>query len=150
MKTKAHPAETFGHLLYTIRLGLMKRAQRLLADQGFDINFTHFRVLKQISLHEPMTAKDLARAVEHDGGALTRLLDRLQEKGFIVRCTNAQDRRAVDLSLTAAGRKVLAAGQNCVTGMSADVLSDLNKAEQEQLLSLLYRVRVRLDSLEDN
>ena len=44
MKTKAHPAETFGHLLYTIRLGLMKRAQRLLADQGFAITFTHFRL----------------------------------------------------------------------------------------------------------
>lgn len=148
MPSKPNTAETFGQLLYTIRLGLIKRAQRLMAKDGFDINYTQYRVLKQLNFCKSQTAKELARAVEHDGGALTRLLDRLQELGYIARSTNATDRRAVDLSLTKAGHDTLESVQRKIRHMAAGVLNELERDEQEQLLSLLQRVRNRLDSLE--
>lgn len=149
MKTKTQTTESFGQLVHTIRLSLTRRLQRNLAKNGFDINVTQVRVLQQLSRHETMSAKELARAVEHDGGALTRLLDRLQETGCIVRRTNADDRRAVDISLTTPGRALLKSVQQCINSMYVDVLDELDRDERVQLLSLLERVRSRLDALDD-
>jgi len=138
--------ETFGLLLHTIRLSLIRRAEQLLAAKGFDLKFIQLRVLRQLSMNESLSASELARAVEHDGGALTRVLDRLQENGYVARRVSAADRRAIELSLTDAGRALWCSIQPWITQLNADVLSVLNGDEQAQLFSLLHRVRERLEA----
>jgi DNA-binding MarR family transcriptional regulator len=51
-----------------------------------------------------MTAGDLAREWHYDSGAMTRMLDRLEEKGLIRRKRSQTDRRSVLVRLTAKGR----------------------------------------------
>ena len=137
--------ETFGLLLHTVRLSLIRRAEQFLASKGFDLKFIQLRVLKQLSMHESQSATELARAVEHDGGALTRVLDRLQESGYVARRSSASDRRAIELSLTGEGRALWNSIQPWILQLNADALSPLDEREQEQLFSLLHRVRARLE-----
>jgi DNA-binding MarR family transcriptional regulator len=137
--------ETFGLLLHTIRLGLIRRAEQFLANKGFDFKFIQLRVLKQLSMHQSQSATELARAVEHDGGALTRVLDRLQESGYVVRRSSALDRRVIELSLTDEGRALWNSIQPWILQLNADALSALDGREQEQLFFLLHRVRARLE-----
>lgn len=137
--------ETFGLLLLSVRQSLIRRGEYLLATRGFDINFTQFRVMRVLGRVESLTASELARSVEHDGGAVTRLVDRLVEKGYVARRPNATDRRAVDVFMTDAGREVWSSLQDCSEQINAEVLEALDDNEQTQLFSLLHRVRDHLD-----
>ena len=51
------------------------------------------------------TASELCQIMWHDTGALTRLLDQLEERGYVERQRSTADRRVVQLQLTAAGRR---------------------------------------------
>lgn len=141
--------ETFGLLLQSIRLELIRRGERLLAQRGYGITFTQFRVLRALSLVESISATELARNVEHDCGALTRVLDRLQEMGYVARRPNVSDRRAVEVFLTEQGKKAWAPMQSCVIDMNEEALSVLTEKEQKQIFALLHRVRDHLDELPD-
>ena len=137
--------ETFGFLLLSIRLGLIKQGERLLANRGFDLNLTQLRVLGVLARFQSLSATELARNVEHDGGALTRLLDRLQEKGYVARRPNPNDRRAIEVFMTDKGRVVWDSMQDCIKQINAEVLRALDDAEQAQLFAFLHRIRDRLD-----
>ena len=137
--------ETFGLLLLSVRQSLIRRGVRLLNHSGFDINYTQFRVLKALSMTPHLSAKELARTVEHDGGALTRLLDRLQEKGYVARRPNAKDRRGIEVYMTDAGHSVWEEMQACVQQVNGEALGVLSDAEQGQLFSMLHRIGERFD-----
>jgi DNA-binding MarR family transcriptional regulator len=139
--------ETFGLLLLSVRLSLIRRGERLLASSGFDVNYTQVRVLRVLSQSESISATELARAVEHDGGALTRLLDRLQEKGYVARRPNAKDRRAIEVFMTDEGRALWESMQICVKQLNTEILDALDDDEQTQLFDLMHRIRDRLDEL---
>lgn len=52
------------------------------------------------------TAASLARDLNTDTGAMTRMLDRLEAKGLLLRSRSATDRRVVELTLTDQGREL--------------------------------------------
>lgn len=142
--------ETFGLLMLSVRQSLIRKAERMLASRGCDINLTQYRVLHTLNQVDSMSASELARCLEHDGGALTRMVDGLQEKGYVERRPHATDRRAIELVLTAAGRALWAATHHFTQQFNEDVLGVLSPAEQEQLFALMRRIRESLDQqLED-
>ena len=52
------------------------------------------------------TAASLARDLNTDTGAMTRMLDRLEAKGLLQRTRSSTDRRVVELTLTDQGREL--------------------------------------------
>jgi MarR family transcriptional repressor of emrRAB len=60
------------------------------------------------SVHEPLRPSDLSVALDATRTQVTRLLDALEHKGLLVRAQAAQDRRSLQLALTAAGAHLLA------------------------------------------
>ena len=143
---KSVQQETFGLLLLSVHHSLIRRGERLFASRGVDINYTQYRVLKALSQVQSMSASELARSVEHDGGALTRVLDRLQGKSYVARRPNAADRRAIEIYMTAKGRAAWNSIQDCGTQVNAEVFAVLSDTEQAQLFDLLHRIRDRLDA----
>ena len=59
-----------------------------------------------IWLAEPIALKDLGRLLIAEAGHPSRLVDRLVEAGLVERRSAADDRRRVELKLTAAGRRL--------------------------------------------
>jgi DNA-binding MarR family transcriptional regulator len=91
---------------------LMKRAVNLLTmtvDRGladFDMTHAQFGIFLKL-LHGPAdTAADLARELMVDTGSMTRALDRVEEKDFVKRTRSSEDRRVIQVSLTAKGREL--------------------------------------------
>lgn len=138
--------QSFGLLLHAVRMGLIRHLEQELADNDLGLNFTQYRVLKALSFCERISASELARRIDHDAGALTRLLDKMQEKGFLQRHTCAEDRRAVDISLTDAGRALIKPLRNISNRLTDVALADLSTDERAILLSLLKRVRITLEN----
>jgi len=92
---------------------LMSRARAsLLASldaelEPFELNGTQFAVLKHLGEGAAHTAADLCRLNRYDTGAMTRILDRLEEKGMVRRERGREDRRVVFLRLAPQGRALL-------------------------------------------
>jgi DNA-binding MarR family transcriptional regulator len=69
------------------------------------INRTDHRVLEIIARLGPITAGDLAAAGHLTTGAVTAVLDRLEDVGFVRRVRDTEDRRRVLVEQTPAGTK---------------------------------------------
>src|SRR5215469_10078987 len=75
--------------------------------ERFGLNSTQYVVLKHLGEGAAHTAADLCRLNRYDTGAMTRILDRLEEKGLVRRERGREDRRVVFLRLAAPGRSLL-------------------------------------------
>ncbi len=136
----AHPP-SLGMLLTMVRSEMVRAIETELAHQGLDLSFTQYLILKKAQQLGAVSATELARAVELDGGAMTRQLDQLERKGYLRRAPHEQDRRALRIELTEAGNKVW---QNTASVCSQRVMDaaqrSLDKTEQAQLHEYLERV----------
>jgi len=86
------------------------------------------------------TVAELARECGHDAGATTRLLDRLEAKGFCQRVRSQEDRRVVHIELTPAGA---AAAQDIPVTLSKvqnDYLAGFTMEEWQTLKGYLQRI----------
>jgi DNA-binding MarR family transcriptional regulator len=75
--------------------------------EPFGVTGAQFEVLKNLARSHDETAASLCRALHYDTGSMTRMLDRLQEKGLVTRQRDTGDRRLVFLRLTEAGRNLI-------------------------------------------
>jgi MarR family transcriptional regulator, organic hydroperoxide resistance regulator len=80
------------------------------------------------------------RLIERMPG-ITRLLDRLEEKGLVRRERCSDDRRLVHCWITPAGLELLAAIDNAMDRADDDAVAELNAYEMATLTALLERVR---------
>ena len=134
-------APSLGMLITMVRSEIVRAIEAELSSQGLDLSFTQYLILKKSQQLGAVSATELARAVELDGGAMTRQLDQLERKGYLRRSPHEQDRRALRIELTNAGRTVW---QNTASVCSQRVMdaaqSSMSKEEQAQLHDYLERV----------
>lgn len=71
----------------------------------------------------------LAEAVGIEGPSLVRLLDQLCEAGFAARREDPTDRRAKVLSLTPAGRALVARMEADLAALRAEIFADVSTAD---------------------
>lgn len=87
---------------------LVAVAARSLAQVADDVTLAQYRALIEIASRGPLRAADLAAALRVDRSTATRMCDRLLRKGLVSRRRLADDRRGVRISLTPAGRELVA------------------------------------------
>lgn len=80
------------------------------------------------------------RMIEEAAG-ITRLLDKLEGSGFVVRERSTPDRRQVLCQITPAGLKLLASLDRPVDAVNETALALLDESERESLVELLGAVR---------
>ena len=138
------PAVSICLLVRQVRDGLAHRLEQELASSGYPISLTQFLVLRKLDALGTMSAIDLARAVDHNPGAMTRLLDRLEAMGYLRRTPDAGDRRALRIELTEAGHALSQELRACGERMADYALRTLSADERECFVDLLARVHASL------
>lgn len=132
---------SLGMLLTMVRSEMVRAIEAELTSQGLDLSFTQFLILKKAKQLGAVSATELARAVEIDGGAMTRQLDQLERKGYLRRTPHAQDRRALRIELTDAGHAVWRdTASICSQRVITASQRSLSELEQTQLHDYLTRV----------
>lgn len=108
--------------------------------QDFGVTAAQFKVLIIVSQYGVDTPAELCRFLSLDSGSMTRMLDRLEQKGLIARSRCPQDRRQVRLELTADGDVL--AGQLPQIGASAmnELVGVLAPDELKTLEKILTKV----------
>jgi DNA-binding MarR family transcriptional regulator len=127
-----------GHLMSRARTSLLAGLDAEL--ERFGLSGMQFAVLKHLAEGAAETAADLCRYLHYDTGAMTRILDRLEQKGLVRRERCREDRRVVFLRLTAGGRaqlpRLLAAGTRVIDAH----LAGFSQAEIDALKNYLGRM----------
>ena len=97
------------------------------------------------ALHEdgPMTPSALVCRTEIDQARVSRAVDRLQEKGLVLRSRDAADRRRILLSLTEAGQRMYDELFPALADINRRIMSVLNDTEADALESYLRRLTVK-------
>lgn len=143
MSAKHYDARTFdpshnvGSLL-KMSFSLLHDA-KMAAFAGHDISFVQWIVLMKLRSGIAVTASDLCRQMRHDNGAFTRLIDQLEERGFVERQRSNEDRRVVNLVLTAAGRRKVGELLPVVVDVLNASTSTFTKTEVAELTRLLSK-----------
>lgn len=132
--------ETLGVLLGLVRTEIVRAMETELTAMGADLRFTQFLILKRLARLGPMSASELARSVELDGGAMTRQLDQLERKGYLRRCPHEQDRRALRIELTDAGNALWKQLTDCNERVLEAAQRSLSEDERQRLHDYLARV----------
>lgn len=134
---------TLGLLFRQLRDAMWARMADELDALGHDLTFSQYITLKKLAAGFA-SVTDLARAAEVNPGAMTRLLDKLEARGLIVREADASDRRALHIHLTPAGLVIWQDINQCGMRVRERAMHDMDEKEREQLTRLLERVRDNL------
>ncbi|WP_414647761.1 MarR family winged helix-turn-helix transcriptional regulator [Dyella sp.] len=132
--------ESLGLLINLVRVELVRSMEAEIAAKGMDLRYIQFVMLKRLAMLGPMTATELARSVELDGGAMTRQLDQLEGRGYLRRRPHAQDRRALRIELTEAGNALWQQLTSCNDRVLEAAQHSLSDVERERLHDYLGRV----------
>ena len=107
-----------------------------------EVSMREYDVLYTLSkCPEPVRLSDLNRHVLLSQPALSRLVDRLAERGLVERCSDPADGRGVRLSLTEAGRAMQRQiGRQHARGVARAMTAGLNPAELKQLETICLKL----------
>ena len=108
--------------------------------QPFGMTGMQFAILKHLADASAQTSADLCRLLHYDAGSMTRLVDRLEEKGLIRRERSEDDRRVVSLRVTGAGKAVLPRLRDSAARVAQRMLTGFTAPEVNHLRRLLDRM----------
>jgi len=102
------------------------------------------QVLFRLAVHEGLNQARIAELLEIEPISLARLIDRMEEAGWVERRPDPADRRARLLYLTAKAKPVFERMIAVGFETRAEAQAGLSNAEREKLVDLLLRVRGNL------
>lgn len=124
-------------------LGLLLGRAALLKDRIIDthmdphgITAAQFKVLIIMAQMGVDTPAELCRHLSLDSGSMTRMLDRLEQKGFLARQRSEADRRQVRLVLTEQGQQLM----DRLPEIGADAMNELAGAITAEELKTLEHI----------
>jgi len=125
-------------LINRVRIELIDAMDRELAQ--FDITAPQLIVLASVANREADSASQLCKSISYDPGAMTRMIDRLEQKGLVRRVARPDDRRAMTLEMTAACRALFPKLLQAKETVQAQFLRGFGKDEVATLEKLLNRL----------
>lgn len=138
--------KSLGLLIKQVRTEYVRALEKTLDDEGIDLRFSQVLLIKHLAVCGSMSLSYLARHLEHDAGALTRMADQLEQKGYLKRFRDDQDRRVVNIDLTECGQALWKHINRLNQRVLSQAHSRLDEDEQKQLHMYLERVLCALKS----
>ncbi len=90
-----------------VALQLMKRRnQKIIKDHGFNITMEQLAVLEILHFKGEMNMTELSTELWKQNANITRIVDKIEKKGFVVRKPVEGDRRAFLLCITKEGSQI--------------------------------------------
>lgn len=136
------PERSFGFLLHDIARLMRKRFDQRARALG--LSRSQWQVLAHLSRHEGINQSGLAEILEIENITLGRLIDRMEEAGWVERRPDPRDRRARLLYMTEKVAPMMERMRALAEETRAEALAGLPAPEREALMDQLTRVRANL------
>ncbi len=106
---------------------------------GFDLTPVQYAALAAIAANPAIDQITLAGLIAYDRTTITGVIDRLAQKGLVVRRASARDRRSRELLITDEGRRTLEAITPAVEAAQRLMVRGLSEAEAKELIRLMQK-----------
>jgi len=127
-----HLARRFQQIAVAVFLAEVERA-------GFDLTPVQYAALAAIHATPGIDQITLAGLIAYDRTTITGVIDRLVQKGLVLRQASPRDRRARALVITGDGQKTLQAITPAVEAAQRLMVRGLSGPEQQELTRLLKK-----------
>ena len=138
--------ETLNELLVRLFKDIMEIEGRcLVTDPYTDISYNDFHIIEAIGTKEPKSMSTVAKLMNVTTGTLTKAMDGLTEKEYVIRERSKQDKRVVWVYLTEKGKAAYKHHEEFHWRMISHIKEGLNDKE---LPVLIYSLAKLVDFLQ--
>ncbi|MGJ5178211.1 MarR family winged helix-turn-helix transcriptional regulator [Bradyrhizobium oligotrophicum] len=106
---------------------------------GFDLTPVQYAALAAIAANPAIDQITLAGLIAYDRTTITGVIDRLAQKGLVLRQASARDRRSRELRITDEGRRTLKAITPAVEAAQRLMVRGLSESEAGELVRLMQK-----------
>lgn len=111
-----------------------------------DITFIQWVVMMNLRDKLAGTCAEICQNIRHDSGALTRVIDQLEQRGLVERQRSTEDRRMVELTLTPLGLETVESLIPLVVDLYNGWFEDFSKQEADTLIQLMTKLTARISN----
>ncbi len=134
----SNKSESIVYLLKRTELAVRSCVEVALVQ--FDLTPMQFHILLRLQQQDGMSAAQLARGVGVRPQSMGEIIAPLERKALISREESPEHRRILRISLTAAGRQLLARATRVAMQLEEELLADLNPVELNALRNGLSKL----------
>jgi len=116
-------------------------------DHDLKVTTEQWAILNAVYRNPGASQTDLARACLKDKTNVTRILDLLVRKGYVIRNTDMNDRRVYSITLTDLGGRVLEQLIKISEDANKAVDSELNNDDYQELVRSLKKISTTAEKL---
>ncbi|ABA90239.1 winged helix-turn-helix transcriptional regulator, MarR family [Syntrophotalea carbinolica DSM 2380] len=115
------------------------KMQKLRKIGAREINLTQFQYINAINHAEDLTPTSLAKTLKLSKPAVTGILNKLVEQGYVTKSQSQSDRRVYNIHLTKAGKQVADAYEEACREYIDGMAQALTASELDQLVILMEK-----------
>jgi len=114
-----------------------------------DLTFTQLRGLSVLARKQPQRMSDLAGALDMTPASASALIDRMDQRGFVTRRSDPEDRRTVLVELSRRGQHILDVMERGSSDHFGRLIEKMTPAERDALATTLRAfLRISADTTE--
>lgn len=133
--------KTLNDILVKIFNDLMEIEEKCLINGEFmNISSNDMHIIEAIGIDEPKRMSWIAQAMNVTTGTLTKAVEALEQKAYIVRRRSEKDRRVVMVSLTEKGERAYRHHARFHENMIHDIKEELSDEEASILIATLGKL----------
>ena len=125
---------------------MRRRNMQALAESGFDITLEQLSVLDILSFYGDMNMTELSHLIWKQNANITRIVDKLEKKQFVIRQSVVGDRRANLLSLTESGKLVAKEVLPTIIDINKDLKEFISKSDMTTTMKTIKKIINHLSS----
>lgn len=137
---KIHPQLKTNTCYCIVKVATRMRMQLDERLKQFELIGPQFAMLKLLSIEGRMTQVQLGGFMAMDKATMVRMIDGLENRGYLERVQSEGDRRAKFLELTNSGKKIISKLNQMRDENEAEFLSPLTAAERKQLKEIISKL----------
>lgn len=133
--------KTLNDVLVKLFNDLMEIEEKcLITGEFMNISNNDMHIIEAIGLDKPKSMSQIAKKMNITTGTLTKAIEALEQKKYVVRSRNDKDKRVVLVSLTDAGVRAYEHHARFHSNMIRDVKEGLNEEETRILITTLGKL----------
>jgi len=136
------------HIMGRMKGRMFQIIQSRFEETDLELGMEGFVILMHIRHEDGMHQTQLAETIGRDKPSVTRALDALEDRDWLRRSVDPEDRRSHRLTLTDEGRQALDRATPIVHRIISRIFDPISESDYQVFLTVLLTLRQQLDSLE--
>ena len=109
-------------------------AKDRLMVKNFTVSYAEYNCVCLFFEYDVLSVKELADKLDITSGGVTRIITSLEEKGYLIREIDAEDRRGINVSLTPKGKEIAKEIRQTSLDIHEEILGLVGKEKAEVVL----------------